>query len=232
MFLILRILIISILIGLGKIQYDHNKLSEMDLENIQMVAAYIYHLFLADTKDTVPKIRNNMKRCRAENKPVLLKDDLLVFHENIDSKQAKAVFEDDPEDDVIVGMYSRDQMKIIYKNQARFDDAANMLDEALDNWLDKTIQFHQVTMQPARENKLLDRRLVQKACQRPFPKYAELLSKQITKRKKELGIDEFWDSVEDFHAGPDPMARDAEIPYTRQRNGQLDGAPESNRNFY
>jgi hypothetical protein len=157
---------------------------------------------------------------------------LLVFHENIDSKQAKAVFDDDPEDDVIVGMYSRDQMKIIYKNQARFDDAANMLDEALDNWLDKTIQFHQVTMQPAREMKLLDRRLVQKACQRPFPKYAELLSKQITQRKKELGIDEFWDSVEDFHAGPDPMARDAEIPYSRQRNGQLDGAPESNRNFY
>ena len=67
MFIILRTLIISVLLGYFDLDYHDWEFSDEAYINMKMIAAYLYHLFVMDFQETMPRLQDNLDNCPEEN---------------------------------------------------------------------------------------------------------------------------------------------------------------------
>lgn len=143
---------------------------------------------MTDMNQSIPKVKAPLIKCKVEHLPTIFEDGFLVFQEDMLEGDLKPFFGTE-DSDLITGMYSKEQMKIIYINKPRFDEMANLIDEALESWVEKATDFNKKEMFYYLERKLVKQLRIQNLLQESMPLYSKLLGHKIKDKAKEIGTE-------------------------------------------
>lgn len=189
MFLILRVLIVNILINYWDLPYHKNAKKVKNVINIQVIAACLYHLWIVDIQDIIPKYEDNgLDRLDPKLIPKKMKPGSWLFTKNTDVKFSNKNTLGEKE--VIIGVFTKTDLAAWYSNQVRFDEEINLQEDILTTSLETIITFDDFFKMDQVRKKWNIRESIAKKMEKLDPAYSKELMKTVIKNRKQLNLDD------------------------------------------